>query len=278
MGNIILCVGKYAKNPYLIKKSSLKLYSIEELCYFLCENLVFLDKDIMDKELVSWLGTECGLEELAKKLSLCLKKKATLNIFVITILEGAYYCTAKELKEVDKQLSESADLNSFEKRKGKMDYYLKNGKYLTALRGYEQLRLELGDDDLFLTSKISHNIGVLHAKNYNFECAADNFKEAYELAGNIESYLAYLAARRMMLKDEEYVDFIASGKENMDLSLELEKKLESLEVQWEYTEDKKKLEELQAWKHGKRAADYYEAVEQLIGKWEENYRDNLLNP
>ena len=35
MENVILCNGRYAQNPYLLEEENLRIYSVEELCYFL---------------------------------------------------------------------------------------------------------------------------------------------------------------------------------------------------------------------------------------------------
>ena len=38
MENVILCNGRYAVNPYFLIEENLRLYSVEELCYFLYKN------------------------------------------------------------------------------------------------------------------------------------------------------------------------------------------------------------------------------------------------
>ena len=86
MGRIILCVGSYAKTPYYIERSGLQVYSIEEICYFLCENVVLLDQEIINQQLVQWISTECQLEELAKELNQILQKKDCISEFINAIL------------------------------------------------------------------------------------------------------------------------------------------------------------------------------------------------
>ena len=39
MGSLILCHSKRAKRPYEISRVHMRIYTIEELCYYLCNNL-----------------------------------------------------------------------------------------------------------------------------------------------------------------------------------------------------------------------------------------------
>ena len=42
MENVILCNGRYAVNPHFLIEENLRLYSVEELCYFLHYSSLFL--------------------------------------------------------------------------------------------------------------------------------------------------------------------------------------------------------------------------------------------
>ena len=43
MGSLILCHSKRAKRPYEISRVHMRIYTIEELCYYLCNNLYLID-------------------------------------------------------------------------------------------------------------------------------------------------------------------------------------------------------------------------------------------
>ena len=49
MGSLILCYKKKAKQPYEITRIHRKIYTIEELCYYLCNNLYLIDYTIMNE-------------------------------------------------------------------------------------------------------------------------------------------------------------------------------------------------------------------------------------
>ena len=47
MGNLILCHDRHAAHPYEISRIHCRIFTIEELCYYLCNNLYLIDYTIM---------------------------------------------------------------------------------------------------------------------------------------------------------------------------------------------------------------------------------------
>lgn len=276
MSKLILCIGSYAKTPYWVDRSELNLYSIEELCFYIRENVVLIDKEFMNIRLAEWVEQECKLPELGQDLLSCMREKASLTIFINRILKTVPYCTEEEMKEINKQLIENEDMNNWEKRKNRIDFYLKNGKYAVALREYEILRKELGNEDMKLAARISYNIGTIYAHLHIFGMAAENYLRAYKEEESEENFFAYLAAKRMMLSDKEYIDFVAQEVSHYDISLRLEKTIENLNSLWEESEEKQMLDDLQEWRKSQRVKEYYEAMEQLTSQQKDKYRENML--
>ena len=68
MGSLILCHNKRAQQPYEIGRIHLRIYTIEELCYYVCNNLYLIDHTIMNRQLCEWISTELHLDALAEKL------------------------------------------------------------------------------------------------------------------------------------------------------------------------------------------------------------------
>ena len=58
MGAYILCQAKKAGKPYFIENISTNIYSIEELCYYLYNNLYLVDNTIINEGLCKWLEEE----------------------------------------------------------------------------------------------------------------------------------------------------------------------------------------------------------------------------
>lgn len=51
MGSLILCHNKKASQPYKITRIHRKIYTIEELCYYLYNNLYLIDYTIMNEKI-----------------------------------------------------------------------------------------------------------------------------------------------------------------------------------------------------------------------------------
>ena len=65
MGRLIQCCGRLAKRPYHFQLGDTRVYSIEEVCYFIAHNIYLLQRDIFGKGFVSWVREELALTELA---------------------------------------------------------------------------------------------------------------------------------------------------------------------------------------------------------------------
>ena len=87
--SIRLCIGDYAKNGYEPEHMGMKVYSLEELCFFIKENAYLLDDSFVEDGLGSWLAKECGLQELGEELQKAARKKVSIKSFVGIILEYA---------------------------------------------------------------------------------------------------------------------------------------------------------------------------------------------
>ena len=99
MGSLILCHKKKASQPYKITRIHRKIYTIEELCYYLCNNLYLIDYTIMNEKICEWLYSELDMKELARDLLDLLQKNGTIEQFVLRILEQAKIYSEPEMEQ-----------------------------------------------------------------------------------------------------------------------------------------------------------------------------------
>lgn len=98
MGSLILCHKKRAKRPFEISRVHMRIYTIEELCYYICNNLYLIDYTIVNERLCRWIGDELELPELSSELRRLLRKMVP-GEFVLTILkESNIYATLRSTK------------------------------------------------------------------------------------------------------------------------------------------------------------------------------------
>lgn len=273
---VYLCIGSYAKTPYYIEKVGIHIYSIEELCYYLFQNAFLLDYTIMKTELCDFVEKELQLKELAAKLSGLIRAGTSLSAFVSTILEDTHYCTREELKNIEQALRENERLGPGQKRKVRGDYFYRNGKYLFALREYQDaLNAEGADDDF--RAAVYYNIGVVYAKLFFFEKAGEMMKRAYGLAPDDGTYLRWLACKRLAGNREEYLDFIMKEQADQNQYMKLEEEISQIFLEEAEKKDKKYLElkNVLSMKEEGKIALFYEGIDSILASWKREYRKNM---
>lgn len=278
-----LCVGDYATTPYCIASLGVQVYCMEELCYCLRENAVLLDLSVMDEYLIDWIENECGLSELARELYLMVRKQGTLSSFVTLILKYVGLYHGEVIEDVERVLKDGSGLSNIERRKKQIDYLVQKRKYPLAVQRYDDLLKEwnTGDEqekelpDNYVKAEILHNKGVALAHMMIYGAAAECFRQAYEMDAGDASYEAYLAAKRMELKETDYLALIAQMPDSYEKTLALEKQIEQLEFEFGTQESGRKISQLRLWRYEGDKQRYYEELERITCLLKENYRSSV---
>lgn len=276
MGKVLLCAGKYAKTPYFVERLYYNIYSAEELCYCLMQNVCLIDREIMNSALIDWLEEECDLKELAEELRVRIKEECSISDFAGTILDYVGYAEKGEVEQVKQSLQSGISVSIYERKKARADYFAENGKYALAIKNYNGILEEVPESETLLKAKIYHNKGTAHTRVFQFVEAAESFKQAFEYDGGEESYIGYLAASRMKMSETEYVNFIAQSTQNHELSLKVEKQFEEASRQFANTEGGKVLHALKRYKEEKDMASYYKELEHITNRLKARYREEVL--
>lgn len=183
MGSYILCQVPQAKTPYYIENISTNIYSIEELCFYLHHNIYLLDDTILNEELCRWLRDELGLKKLYQKLYPLLEKRKTVGEFILPIFKEINFLTHSEFKEINEQLQRLEEQPLLVRQKQKGDYLTKNGKYVNAIRVYQQTLVQARESQLgeqFL-GEIYNNMGCAYVHLFQMEEALECFENALQL-------------------------------------------------------------------------------------------------
>ena len=271
MSNIVMCVGRYAEKPFYVKYARVSISSIEELCYFLCENAELLDRDIMNEELINWIDEECGLPELSRKLLSLLHLSGSLRAFVSIILEDVCYRDPEEIYEIGEIIKANEGISIYERMKKRADAFLMQDKQIVAIRQYLRLLSELRDRDPGLKERVLHNLGTACAGLFYFDLAADFYHRAYEINGSQEEQKSELICKRLMMEKADYVSMVTGQEEVQDLSLEIEETMENLLEEWRESEKYQELCALREKKEENDKTGYYRGTHDMIQEWKEEY-------
>ena len=206
MGSIILCHKKKAREPFEIARIQRRIYTIEELCYYLCNHLYLIDHTIMNQQLCEWIRDELELMDLAE----CLKNKLQENVskeqFVMTILSASAIYSAGELNQMQDILKKFKNQKPVERQKYKADNLLQNNSVKAAIAIYQTILRDEKDDsvDGKFYGKVYGCLGAAYGRLFLYKEAAKMYEAAYQICEEESMLQAYLYACKKYMTNVEY--------------------------------------------------------------------------
>ena len=206
MGSLILCHKKRAKQPYEITRVHIRIHTIEELCYYVCNNLYLIDHTIMNRQLCDWIDTELELEELANRLRDELSQNCSQEQFVIALLKGSVIYSLSEINKIQIRLDRLKNQKEVERAKFKADCLMESREYEDAVLVYQSVVNGLWDESVSMQfyGHIYACLGTAYGKMFLYEEAAVAYKEAYRLCEETDMLKAYLYCCMKSKAPEEY--------------------------------------------------------------------------
>ncbi len=269
MAGFILCRGKYAQKPYYISNMSINIYSMEELCYYIYNNIYLIGTDLIQPELIEYIDRELKEAELARQLEFLVNQNAGLSELVITILRYVDYYTEREIMALKDVIDRLDTQNAFERLKARADNFLNNRRYNSAIRNYELVVYGKADRTLpaDFYGNAWHNMGTAYARMYHFSEASVCYRTAYELNQNEVSLKAYMSAKCMVSGDD-----IPDDDELMYVTRrEIETMMDHAPEDSEYNPIRQAFE----LKSNGQVSEYYEALDRIIDNWKAQYRNYI---
>jgi tetratricopeptide (TPR) repeat protein len=206
MGKIILCRGKKADTPLTVLQTGVKLYTAEELCYYIYNNIYLIGQDFIDDNLISFLD-ETGEKELAERVRKLKETGGSLAQIFVIILKTIDYYSVAEIEQLKEILNTLGKQSVCERLKARGDGYLNAGYYFAAVRCYESIIKDYKGKDLLAAdyAKVYHNMGTAYARMFMYDKAVIYYDEAYRTGQHEESKKCSIAALIMAKKDKEPV-------------------------------------------------------------------------
>ncbi len=210
MSGLIFCSYKRAARPYYLESAGKNIYSIEELCYFLQDNIYLLDENIMTPEFCGWLETELQAVALSEKLRQLMDGRKGFRAFCMQIITDSGYFSKNEMQFLGMKLQKMDHQSNYENRKIKADQLMERGKYLAAVLEYRNLlgHASKSPSDIRVSGDIWHNMGTAYAKMFCFERAVSCYERAYELSHRADSLKAASQAVCFLEESERVMKFL----------------------------------------------------------------------
>ena len=164
MSGIILCRTGRALKPLVLEEPGVQIYSLEELCYYIYNNIYILTNAFLDEKLIAFIRTEIKEPLLADKLEQLKCENAGLAEAVVTILKYVDYYDTAEIEQVKDLLAMLDTQNVYERMKMRADRFLEKGCYYSAISNYD--KIVNGERDINLSglfyAKVYHNLGTAY--------------------------------------------------------------------------------------------------------------------
>ena len=211
MSTLIYCANSIAATPYYIEEASLNVYSLEELSYFMLNNIYLLSTRLMNAELCNWIGRELKQPKLASELLSMVQNNSPLHIFVGHILNANGYASNKEIKDALAIISTFENKSEAERKKLRADRLMAGGKLVDAMYEYETL---LSDEVAKTMSRITegdvyHNLGCAFAKLFFFEEACRCFDEGYKRNQKKQTLYQLLYSARCAKNKQMFDEYVS---------------------------------------------------------------------
>lgn len=274
MGKLIRCSGKLAENPYLFPVTMTRVFSIEEVCYYIRNNIYMMQEEVFDEEFARWIREELGMSATADKLEKMRRDQNNLKDIVVTLCCSCDYYSEEQINELIEIMDQTQNLPMRGRRKIKADSYMKSGRLTKAKQEYENI---LKSDDMLDAAPeeygaVYHSLGMVCAGMGEYFRAAQAFQKAYEQNHCTQSLEAYLYSLLLGDLEDEYEKAV----KELDISREQQSFLrtqyeEAVQLSRE-SKPYRQIGRLTAlWDQGKEE-EYRERVHGTIGQWKKEYR------
>ena len=210
MGELILCREPIAANPFFLEDASLNIYSLEELSYYISNNVYLLNADFISVDLCRWIGRELGAKALEEQLMTSMQELAPLHVFVGQILTYNGYLTNQEIRTLLQTIVSFENKSPVECKKMRADRLMEKDKLVDAIFEYESLidGGELAAGSTEFEGDVWHNLGSAYARLFFFGEASLCFEEAYKRNHKQQSMRLMLAALRCNKDDKRFSELV----------------------------------------------------------------------
>ena len=233
MSSLILCHKKKARHAYEIARIHRRIYTIEELCYYLCNHLYLVDYTIMNEKLCDWLEEELELQELSANLRDMLVQNASMEQFIVTILAHSAIYTTSEINQIRDVLDRLKNQRPIEKQKYKADNLLESGSVKSAIMAYQEIIHGERDESIDgrFYGKVYACLGAAYWRLFLYEEAAKMYEAAFQICEERSMLKAYLYACRKYMRSEEYMALLQKSHVYQAVDNELSEAITMIEGQ-----------------------------------------------
>ena len=273
MSGIILCRSKEAENPYYIQESGINIYTLEELCYYIYNNIYIIGNDFICTELIEFIRSETKENRLADRLFKMKTANSPLAEMLVTILKYVDYYGLEQIEQLLEALNVLSTQNVQERLKMRADTFLRNKKYYSAIKDYLDIIERPRDYSLsgIFYAEVYHNTGVALARMFLYNQAVPFFETAYKL-GQHEESVKYVQLAKLLASGYENITSDELSPDEEAVKHELETVLDNAR----YSDEYRRLQNMEKIKENGQVSVYYQEISDVMDDWLKKYMWNVL--
>ena len=298
MGKTIWCAGNITKEAFLFPRTNTKIYSIEELCYYIYNNIYTLSEADFTTDLADWMDKELMMPVTSAKVKKMIRKGESLKDIVVTILCSADYYEEDEIKSLIHIMDQLEKCSSLERTKLRADNLLRYKDYKNAAIAYCSI-LEASKKETtsaIFIGNVLHNMGIVKMQSSSYIEACEWFQKAYEKNRNKDSYKAYLLCLMFAKKDisllnesklseselnksklDEFGLSVSDKYEiDQDLVTDIIEEIDEKMTEATSSDEYQKMEQIKNLLEAGKSDEFYGKIEQMIAKWKDEYKNGLI--
>ncbi len=180
-GELYLCRQHMAELPLYMEEPGVNLYSMEELSWYITDQVSLLDKSFMNREIISWISGQMHLEDLARQLQDLYTRNAPVHLFISAIITAGGFLTAQEQRKTLETAVSLENRTMEERHKIRGDHLLEANRCQEAIREYGRiLENSSGNTNIRVIGDPWHNMGVAFGRLLFYKEAGECFEKAFQ--------------------------------------------------------------------------------------------------
>lgn len=214
MGSLILCHEKKAKAPYYIASIRKNIYTLEELCFFLCNYIYLADEQLLKEPLFIWIENELEMQELSESLRQNSMQYVSVSQMIMEILKASGIYTAGALEKIRDTLTKLTNLRDVEKQKLKADNLLKSNEIGQAIVIYRNILYGEVDETVEKSfyGQVYAALGAAYGRLLLYQEAAGMYEAAYQICEKKWMLQAYLYACKKYMEPSAYQTLLGKSE------------------------------------------------------------------
>ena len=181
MRESLICTGRVAGQAFCFPETGIRVYSYEELCYYMKDHMVFYLHTLPEEELAVWIREELRLEKLYRTL---IKyddpSKDQMKYFAALFREGTYF-SEEEIRGILDSYRVLKNASRFSQCKWIGDLFYSEDRAGMAVRHYQEALKEDGVSEAD-RGAVHHNLGSALTRLFRFQDARIHYLKAYQYA------------------------------------------------------------------------------------------------